>query len=64
LPRFTDEVSAILKICDASGIPVVPQGGLTGLTGGAVPSRHCVLISLERMRAIEQVDPIASTMTV
>ena len=64
LPRSTDEVSTILKICHTYRTPVVPQGGLTGLTGGATASHGAVLVSLERMRAIEEIDPIASTMTV
>jgi FAD/FMN-containing dehydrogenase len=64
LPRSTADVSAILKICFAGRIPVVPQGGLTGLAGGGVPIRNCVLVSLERMRAIVEIDPLAATMTV
>lgn len=63
-PRTTDDVSAVLRICHAAGVPVVPQGGLTGLTGGAVPVRGAVLLSLERMRAVEEVDPTAGTITV
>ena len=34
-PKSTDEVSSILQICHDFGVPVVPQGGLTGLAGGA-----------------------------
>ena len=63
LPRDTREVSAVLRQCHAGGIPVVPQGGLTGLTGGAVPVRGCVILSLERMRTVEEVDPTAGTLT-
>ena len=54
----------MLRICHAAGVPVVPQGGLTGLTGGAVPVRGAVLLSLERLRAIEEVDPVGGTITV
>ncbi len=64
LPRTTDEVAAILRICNAHGIGIVPQGGLTGLTGGATPVSGCVALSLSRMRAIEEVDPAAATITV
>ena len=64
LPRTTDEVSGILRICDAHAVPVVPQGGLTGLTGGGTPVRGAVLVSLERMHGVEELDPIASTITV
>ena len=36
-PRSTEEVSALLRLCHAHRVPVVPQGGLTGLAGAAVP---------------------------
>jgi FAD/FMN-containing dehydrogenase len=64
LPRTTVDVSTILKICHAHSAPVIPQGGLTGLAGGAAPVAGAVLMSLERMRAIIELDPIASTITV
>ena len=63
-PRSTQEVSAILRCCHAEGVPLVPQGGLTGMVGGAAPIDQGLILSLERMRAIEAVDPAASTMTV
>ncbi|MEZ5728239.1 MAG: DUF2779 domain-containing protein [Burkholderiaceae bacterium] len=64
LPRDTAGVSAVLRACNAARVAVVPQGGLTGLTGGAIPVHGAVLLSLERLRAIEEVDPIAGTITV
>jgi FAD/FMN-containing dehydrogenase len=64
LPRTTADVAAILRVCHAHGAPVVPQGGLTGLTGGGAPVAGAVLVSLERMRAVEELDPVASTITV
>jgi len=63
-PASTDEVAALLCMCHAEGVPVVPQGGLTGLAGGAQPVKGCVLLSLERMDQIESVDPASSTITV
>jgi len=63
-PRDSAEVAAVLRVCHAHGHPVVPQGGLTGLTGGATPMADCVLLSLERMTAIEAVDPAGATVTV
>lgn len=63
-PRTTEEVSDILSTCHAHGCPVVPQGGLTGLAGGAVPSTGCVLLSLSRMDRIEEVDTNSALMTV
>ena len=58
-PRFTEEVSRALQICSQLRIPVVPQGGLTGLTGGVVPSEGALLISMERMSKVEEVDPVS-----
>ena len=60
-PRTTQEVSSILALCHAHAIPVVPQGGLTGLAGGAVPSEGALLLSLVRMSGIESMDPHSST---
>ena len=54
-PISTAEVSEILKLCAQSGVPIVAQGGNTGLVGGAVPDNALVL-SLERMNRIETVD--------
>jgi FAD/FMN-containing dehydrogenase len=63
-PRSTAEVAAILRACNVAGVPVTPQGGLTGMAGGAVPNRPSLILSLERMRAIEEIDTAAATMTV
>ncbi|MES5489100.1 FAD-binding oxidoreductase [Bradyrhizobium sp. INPA03-11B] len=63
-PRNTLQVAAILKLCNGMRVPVVPQGGLTGLAGGATPVCGCVLLSLERMRRIEEIDADAATITV
>ena len=62
-PRSTEAVSQILKFCHANDIKVVPQGGMTGCAGGGVPVGPAVVLSLERMRAIEEVDPAAGTIT-
>lgn len=63
-PRTTEQVSAILAACHAEGMPVVPQGGLTSMVGGALPTRPSIVLSLERMRQIEEIDPDAATITV
>lgn len=63
-PRSTEDVSATLSLCHQHRVPVVPQGGLTGLAGAAVPSADCVALSLERMPAIEAIDARSATMTV
>ena len=63
-PRSTQEISAALRLCHQYRIPVVPQGGLTGLAGAAVPVHGGVVISLERMNAIEDINPRSMLMTV
>ena len=56
LPRSTAEVSAIVAICAQSRTAIVPQGGNTGLVAGQIPQGE-VLLSLERLRAIREVEP-------
>src|SRR5688572_27790482 len=56
LPTSTEDVSAALAICHRHGQPVVTQGGLTGLAGGAHPGEDEVAISLEKMVGVEEVD--------
>ena len=63
-PRDTAQVSAVLAACHRHGVPVVPQGGLTGLAGGAVPVEGALLLSLARMNAIEEIDARGATATV
>ena len=57
-PTNTAEVSKILKLCNKFKIPIVPQGGRTGLCGGTVPNKkgNEVLLSTERMNKIIQTD--------
>jgi FAD/FMN-containing dehydrogenase len=61
LPRTTADVANILRTCHARCVAVVPQGGRTGLAGGAVPSTGCVILSMERMRAIMPADAASAT---
>lgn len=63
-PADTEQVSAIMLICHRAGMPVVPQGGLTGLSGGAVPSLGSVALSLERMKGVIEVDVENASVTV
>lgn len=55
-PTTTEEVSAILKYCNAEKIPVTPSGARTGLSGGALPVNGGVALSLERMNKILEID--------
>ena len=57
-------VSLAIAACHKARLPFVPQGGLTGLCGGAAPEPGWVAISLERMVGIEEIDRAGSTMTV
>lgn len=62
-PRSTDDVVRTLRLCHARRVPVVPQGGLTGLAGAAVPLAQGVAMSLARMNAVEAVDAGTRTLT-
>jgi FAD/FMN-containing dehydrogenase len=64
LPRDTEQVSRVLALCHAAHTPVVAQGGLTGLVQGAVSGEDAVVLAFDRMRAIEEVDPVNRCMTV
>lgn len=57
-PKNTDEVASVLKLCSSFGRAVVTAGGLTGLVHGADTSPEDVVLSLERMNAIEEIDPL------
>ena len=63
-PRSTEQVATALRICNGLGQPVVPQGGMTGLAGGACCSASNIAISLERMNRIEEIDAVSATITV
>jgi FAD/FMN-containing dehydrogenase len=63
-PRSVAEVSAALRLCHEAGIAIVPQGGLTGLAGGATPQAGQVALSLERLKGVEEIDRDSATMTV
>ena len=56
LPSSTEEVSRVVKLCHRERIPFVPRGAGTGLSGGALPSREGIVISLSRMNRILHVD--------
>ncbi|MBY6089911.1 FAD-binding oxidoreductase [Maritimibacter alkaliphilus] len=62
-PGSTQEVADIVKACRAAAVPIVPQGGNTGLVGGGVP-QGAVILATDRMNRIREVDPLNSTMTV
>ncbi len=56
LPSTTEQVSQVVKICNREKVPFVPRGAGTGLSGGALPSREGIVISLSKMNRILKVD--------
>lgn len=64
-PRSVEEVSAILRWATATRTPIVPQGGNTGLSGGATPdgSGKAVVLSLARLNRIRAIDTKGDTLT-
>ena len=65
-PANTEEVAAVVRLCAAEKVSVVPQGGNTGLVGGGIPQQKGreIVLSLNRMTRIVDIDPIGYTMTV
>jgi FAD/FMN-containing dehydrogenase len=67
-PGSVDEVSEVLRACGRWGVPVVPQGGNTGLVGGSVPGPAAsgplpVVVSMRRLDALGDVDPLSGQVT-
>jgi FAD/FMN-containing dehydrogenase len=65
-PETTAQVAAIVRECRAAGIALVPQGGNTGLCGGASPNADGseILLSLSRMNKVRALDALDYTITV
>ena len=67
-PASTEEVVAVLRVCGEAGVPVIPQGGNTGLVGGSVPRADAaqlpVIVSTLRLSDLEPVDVLAGEVTV
>jgi FAD/FMN-containing dehydrogenase len=65
-PAHTQEVADCVKLCADAGLGIVPQGGNTGMCGGATPddSGRQVVISLSRLNRVRNVDALNNTMTV
>lgn len=65
-PGSTAEVSSVVRYCAANRLAIVPQGGNTGMCGGATPDDAAcnVVIRLDRMRTVRDVSPLANTITV
>jgi FAD/FMN-containing dehydrogenase len=65
-PASTEEVAAVVRICAEARLPIVPQGGNTGLVGGGVPPEdgQNIVLALGRMNRVRAIDPVNFTMTV
>jgi FAD/FMN-containing dehydrogenase len=65
-PQSTEETAAIVRICAEARVPIVPQGGNTGLTGGSQPHDDLseVIVSTSRLKRIRAVDTVNDTITV
>ncbi len=59
LPETEQEVQRILRTCSALGVPVVPRGAGTGLSGGALPPGDGVLLSMAKFMRVVRLDPLA-----
>lgn len=62
-PKNTEEVSQILALCNRHRCAVVPQGGKTGLAGGATVRGQAVVLSLEHMQGVIELDTESATLT-
>ena len=56
LPGSTEEVARVVRIARKAGLPIVPRGSGTGLSGGALPVPGCVVIGLSRMKKVLEID--------
>ncbi len=64
LPRTTEEVAAVVRLAHAQGMPITPRGAGTGISGGAIPLQHGLLVVLTRMKRIIDIDPVNRTAVV
>jgi FAD/FMN-containing dehydrogenase len=65
-PSSTGEVAELVRLCAEHGVPIVPQGGNTGLCGAATPFEHGgeLVVSLTRMNRVRGIDPLNYAITV
>ncbi|WLR93693.1 FAD-binding oxidoreductase [Shinella zoogloeoides] len=63
VPATPEAAAAVVRWCAANGVPVVPQGGRTGLVGGGISRPGELILSTARLDRIEAIDPLARTVT-
>ena len=64
LPESTEDVAAVVRVANQLKVPIVPRDGGTGLTDGAVPLRHGIVVDVKRMNQIHEIDLDNRTCTV
>ena len=62
MPSTIDQVSELIKFCRQNSLPIVPQGGNTGVCGGAVSANDSIIVNLARLNQIRKVDATGYTM--
>jgi FAD/FMN-containing dehydrogenase len=63
MPASTEEVASVIRACARARVPLMPQGGNTGLAAGAIPQGE-IILSLKRMNRVREIDPLDYTVTV
>ena len=65
-PDTTEDVAIVVRWCAANNVPIVPQGGNTGMSGASVPdtSGNAIVLSLARLNRVREIDVLNNTMTV
>ncbi|NML28659.1 FAD-binding oxidoreductase [Zoogloea dura] len=65
-PQDTAQVAEVVRLCGAAGVAIVPQGGNTGLCGGATPlmEGRCIVLNVSRLRRLRDVDQANNTLTI
>jgi len=64
MPATPQAAAAVVRWCAQNGVPIVPQGGRTGLVGGGISRPGELILSTARLDRIEEIDPLARTVTV
>lgn len=64
LPETEEQIIHVMKLCKKHGVPVVPRGAGTGLSGGATPHAEGVLLGVSKLNKIKRIDPVAATAVV
>ena len=61
LPESEAQAQAVVRVCSALKVPIIPRGAATGLSGGALPHADGVVVSLAKLKKIIRIDPLACT---